>query len=74
MDITSKTPSIYCDSEQPGNPSVVEEAPLSDAKRAHESAINISIEGTPITKITCVPTNVDEILVEDDIEDIDVTK
>ena len=74
MEIPSKTPSIYFDSEEPGNPYIVEEAPLCDTEREPESDIKSSIEDTPITKITCVPTNVDKILVENEIEDIDVTK
>ena len=74
MEIPSKTPGIYFDSEEPGKPSIVQESPLSDTYREHEAAINISLEDTPITKITCVPTNVDKILVENEIEDIEVTK
>ena len=74
MEIPSKTPGIYFDSEEPGNPSIVEESPLSDTERSHEAAINSSFEDTPTTKITCVPTNVDKILVENDIGEIDVTK
>ena len=58
MEIPSKTPSIYFDIYQPGNPSVVDESPLSDTEREHEASINISLEDTPLTKITCVPTNV----------------
>ena len=74
MEIPSNTPSIYFDSEEPGNPYIVEEAPLCDTERSHEAAINSSLEDTPLTKITCVPTNVDKIMVDNDIEDIDGTK